>query len=161
LKQGANAVDLRHITVTPIVPISLSIILVTGLFYFVDRYWYHRLLLGAVDQGAEIEKRWANIIPEMGMGAKISERSAIDINHRPLVASFARLFVSDKKLREKGTLHSDAKIEIFYKPIGWFALVVFVAAIFFGGLEIDQRSLASYAVQFITDLIHLARNTRA
>jgi hypothetical protein len=161
LKQGASALDLRYMTFSPILPISLSIILVTGLFYFVDRYWYHRLLLGAVDQGAEIEQRWANIIPEMGMGAKISERSAIDINHRPLVAWFARLFVSDKRLKENGTLHSDAKIEIFYKPVGWFALIVFVLAIFFGGLQINGRSIASYTAQFVTEVTHFALNAGA
>ncbi|QPF83987.1 HAD family hydrolase [Bradyrhizobium genosp. L] len=46
-----------------------------GGFFLMDRYWYHMLLKGAVDHSAKIEKRYADIIPEIGLGKTISEAS--------------------------------------------------------------------------------------
>ena len=39
-------------------------ILATYLFYFVDRHWYHRLLMGSILHGGSIEQKYANEIPE-------------------------------------------------------------------------------------------------
>jgi hypothetical protein len=44
-------------------------------------------------------------------------------------------------------LHSDAKIEVFYKPIGLLALVVFVLSLACGGVRINDRALASYVIE--------------
>lgn len=44
-------------------------------FFLMDRYWYHVLLKGAVNHSAKIEKRYANSIPEIGLGKTISEAS--------------------------------------------------------------------------------------
>ncbi|MBR1223018.1 HAD family hydrolase [Bradyrhizobium sp. U87765 SZCCT0131] len=44
-------------------------------FFLMDRYWYHILLKGAVDHSAKIEARYANTIPEIGLGKTISEAS--------------------------------------------------------------------------------------
>ncbi|MBX9721753.1 MAG: HAD hydrolase-like protein [Candidatus Obscuribacterales bacterium] len=44
-------------------------------FFFMDRYWYHVLLKGAVMHSAKIEKRYAASIPEIGLGMTISEAS--------------------------------------------------------------------------------------
>lgn len=61
--------------------LSASIILaVMGLivlfgFFYMDRYWYHNLLLGAVKQGAFIEGKYKNKYPEIGLTGKISEES--------------------------------------------------------------------------------------
>jgi FMN phosphatase YigB (HAD superfamily) len=46
-----------------------------GGFFLMDRYWYHMLLKGAVDHSAKIEKRYGDIIPEIGLGTTISEAS--------------------------------------------------------------------------------------
>jgi sterol desaturase/sphingolipid hydroxylase (fatty acid hydroxylase superfamily) len=35
-------------------------ILGTYLFYFIDRYWYHRLLVGSVKHAINIEKKYRN-----------------------------------------------------------------------------------------------------
>jgi hypothetical protein len=147
LKEGGTAMHVSLVAVDPIVPISLALVLVTYLFYFVDRFWYHQLLLGSVAQGAFIEKRWGEIIPELRMGTQITAKSAIDISHRPLVASLARLVVSDERLKTGKKLHSDAKIEVFYKPIGLLALVVFVLSLACGGVRINDRALASYVIE--------------
>ena len=146
LKEGGTAMHVSLVAVDPIVPISLALVLVTYLFYFVDRFWYHQLLLGSVAQGAYIERRWGDIIPELRMGAQITAKSAIDISHRPLVASLARLVVSDERLKTGKKLHSDAKIEVFYKPIGLLALVVFLLSLACGGVRINDRALASYVI---------------
>lgn len=147
LKEGGAAMHVSLVAIDPIVPISLALVLVTYLFYFADRYWYHQLLLGSVAQGAFIEKRWGGIIPELRMGAQITAKSAIDISHRPLVASLARLVVTDERLQTNKKLHSDAKIEVFYKPIGLLALVVFLLSFAFGGVRVNERALASYVVE--------------
>lgn len=44
-------------------------------FFFMDRYWYHVLLKGAVTHSAKIEKRYASSIPGIGLGMTISEAS--------------------------------------------------------------------------------------
>lgn len=44
-------------------------------FFFMDRYWYHVLLKGAVMHSAKIEKRYAASIPGIGLGTTISEAS--------------------------------------------------------------------------------------
>ncbi|HEV7369825.1 hypothetical protein, partial [Arenibaculum sp.] len=46
-------------------------------FWFMDRHWYHRLLIGAVKQAAELEARLEGQIPGISLGSKISKESAI------------------------------------------------------------------------------------
>jgi FMN phosphatase YigB (HAD superfamily) len=47
-----------------------------GGFFLMDRFWYHVLLRGAVLHAAEVEKRYADAIPGIGLGKTISEASA-------------------------------------------------------------------------------------
>lgn len=68
-------------------------------FFYMDKFWYHRLLKGAVDQAIMIEKRWRRYYPEIALTYKIGERSPI------------HLF---KSTRFGCTLHSDNKYYIFY-----------------------------------------------
>jgi len=44
-------------------------------FFFMDRFWYHVLLKGAVMHSAKIEKRYASSIPGIELGKTISEVS--------------------------------------------------------------------------------------
>ncbi|WBL22337.1 HAD family hydrolase [Zunongwangia sp. HRR-M8] len=53
---------------------ALGIIIIAAFFYM-DRYWYHNLLVGAVNQGLEIEKKWGNIFPEMRLTNSIGNSS--------------------------------------------------------------------------------------
>lgn len=148
LKEGGNIVHAAGVSVNPVVPIALAILLVTYLFYFVDRFWYHQLLLGSVAQGAFIEERWAKVLPEIQMGREITAKSAVDVSSRPIIAWFLGFVVTDERLKTNKKLHSDAKIEVFYKPIGWLAFIVFLSSVFLGGIRINDRALASYGFDF-------------
>jgi hypothetical protein len=132
------------VSIDAIIPICFAIILMSTLFYFVDRYWYHRLLMGAVKQGAYIENRWKEILPELGMGQKISDESSIDLNNKKVVLWIAKRFVSDPELKTTGNLHSDGKIELFYKPVRMLAVILLVAAILLGGVRFSEHSIAYY-----------------
>jgi FMN phosphatase YigB (HAD superfamily) len=61
------------------VPAGLGLVVAAifawGGFFLMDRYWYHMLLKGAVDHSAKIEKRYADVIPEIELGKTISEAS--------------------------------------------------------------------------------------
>ncbi|PDT13879.1 hypothetical protein CO670_25965 [Rhizobium sp. J15] len=44
-------------------------------FFFMDRYWYHIFLRGAVKHASTIEKEFADRIPGIGLGTTISQMS--------------------------------------------------------------------------------------
>lgn len=50
-------------------------VIVLSAFFYMDKYWYHNLLLGAVKQGEFIEKRYANDFPEIMLGHSIRKSS--------------------------------------------------------------------------------------
>src|ERR1700736_7038287 len=41
------------------------------LFYFIDRYWYHRLLLGSVKHAISIEQKHKDEMPELSLSEAI------------------------------------------------------------------------------------------
>jgi hypothetical protein len=45
-------------------------------FYFMDRFWYHRLLIAAVSHAVDIETRFADTSPELGLTNAIGKGSA-------------------------------------------------------------------------------------
>lgn len=53
---------------------ALGIVIVSAFFYM-DRFWYHNLRVGSVKQGAMIEKKWGNIIPELNLTCAIGKES--------------------------------------------------------------------------------------
>ncbi|QQS11029.1 MAG: HAD family hydrolase [Rhodospirillales bacterium] len=62
-----------------------SVILIVGflvwmVFYLMDRFWYHRLLYGAVANGGKLEKAIQRVIPEMGLGEEIGRQSPVTVN---------------------------------------------------------------------------------
>jgi hypothetical protein len=113
------------------------------LFYFMDRYWYHRLLMGAVIQGGFIEDKYKAELPELGLGGKISQESPAVLQSKfaLLVADFV---VCDRRYRETKKLHSDAKIELFYKSIVLLLFLWFLFTVFLGGIRIDEHSLLEF-----------------
>jgi hypothetical protein len=120
--------------------VIVSLIPISGLFYFLDRHWYHRLLLGAVIHCASIEKKYAAVLPELSLGAAISAASP-----KKFPSWYYRfwfwLIVNDARYKEKKDVHSDAKIEVLYKSV---MLVAFVFSIIYagmGGIEIDGCSI--------------------
>jgi FMN phosphatase YigB (HAD superfamily) len=78
-------------------------------FYFMDRWWYHMLLLGAVDNGTFIENRWGKHFPEMALTQSISRRSPL------------RFW--------KITLHAQNKIDAFYGLITLLLLALALATL--------------------------------
>lgn len=127
--------------VDPILAICLAVFVTSTLFYFVDKEWYHRLLLGAVEQGAEIEGRWGDILPEIKLGSKITAKSPVDLSSSPKTAWLLKLFVEDERFKNSNKLHSDAKLEVFYKPVRSLSVIIFVAAFAFGGISYDGSSI--------------------
>lgn len=64
-------------------------------FWYMDRYWYHNLLLGAVKQGIFIENKHASTIPEIGLTNAIG-------------------LASPHKFLWKWNVHSKHKFRVFY-----------------------------------------------
>lgn len=109
-------------------------IFVAWLFYFVDRHWYHRLLLGSVLHGIEIEKKFAKEIPELSLSKAIGDRSP----YKPscLVRILAKIVVKEPRFHETGLIHSDGKIELFYKSVMVFLFAIFIVLALLGGIQI-------------------------
>jgi hypothetical protein len=76
-------------------------------FYFMDRFWYHRLLIAAVLHAGEIETRFAATSPELGLTNAIGRGSAWRIG--------------------KFSIRSSERIDLFYA----FGLTVLVVLIVF------------------------------
>lgn len=88
-------------------------LLVAGLvslagFYFMDRFWYHRLLQGAVKHGMAIEERCKGVCDAIGLGGSIKKESPIPV-------------------RKNKKIHSEGKIDIFYGVIALMLILMIVA----------------------------------
>lgn len=90
-------------------------------FYFMDRFWYHKLLYGAVKHGQAIEERHRREMPEIGLTDAIGKSSPIKIG--------------------KLTIHSTAKINIFYLSIV-VMLIVMTVAVWLASRHNDQPALS-------------------
>lgn len=94
-----------YLQATPFLSI-VGLIVLFG-FFFMDKYWYHQFLKGAVDHGRFIETRWGNYFPELRLTKAIS-------NESPTV-------ISDKII-----LHSNIKLNIFYGVMGTILLLIMI-----------------------------------
>ena len=73
-------VDVPRFGQKPLAALLTFIALITWLaFYFMDRFWYHRLLLGAVKHGLKIEKRLETVLPDADLAKSIGDESPIKI----------------------------------------------------------------------------------
>jgi uncharacterized membrane protein len=96
--------------------LSVAAIFITSLFYFVDRYWYHRLLIGSVIEATRLEEEISKISDvQIRLSKQISESSPISLP-KP-ITHLISYFITEKRFQENGKLHSDGKIELFYKSI--------------------------------------------
>ena len=98
--------------------IAILTLLVWMVFYFLDRYWYHRLLYGAVKANIPIENAIRRIIPELDLGGSISGESPIVFTH---------------KGKEFLRLRSTAKMDLVYGFVAVLITVVAVVFAFSGG----------------------------
>lgn len=124
---------------TKVGPLSLgSAVMLTGLmlwyaFYFVDRFWYHPLLMAAVKHGTVIEDEIKKILPAAGMTAAITAGSPQRIGRLiPFVLNPRIGFRGANKL-----LHSEDKLRWFYF-VGAAAFVIAAIALQLGSLESED-----------------------
>jgi len=76
---------------------SLIGIVIMGSFYFMDKYWYHKLLKGSVNHSMDIEKALSTAHPNIVLATKIKDSSPIN---------FFGIMV-----------RSDGKFRFFYYPL--------------------------------------------
>ncbi len=74
-------------------------------FWFMDRLWYHHLLMGAVKHGAFIEARYGRLVPEIRLTKAIGDSSPIHLG--------------------RFQIHSKRKMDIFYGSIALFLIAIF------------------------------------
>lgn len=118
--------------------VVLAIIPVSALFYFIDRHWYHRMLLGAVYQAGEIEKKYSEVLPELQLGKKISAQSPVKFRWP---YTWLLIFIRDERFVNERLLHSDQKIEVLYKSVMWGAAVIFLVYGIFNGIQTNDQPL--------------------
>lgn len=92
--------------------IALVALFVWNLVFFVDVYWYHPLLKGAVVKGIAIENEIKKQLPEINLTETIGEASSIK-------------FLWWKEL------HSTSKAKIFYNGVSIALLAIAISLIFF------------------------------
>lgn len=91
--------------------IFLALVGIVSTFWFMDKHWYHRLLLGAVDEATRLERELSGYGIAIRLTETISKKS-------PFV-----LF--------KREVHSKEKIDVFYLALGTMALIA--AGVSLGG----------------------------
>jgi hypothetical protein len=112
-----------------IVELNLSaVILIFGLivwmaFYFVDKIWYHRLLIGSVRFAEKLEANLTNMMTDVGLTRTISEASPYQFK------------LLGKSLGKP--IHSDRKLSAFYFIIA-LVLVLLIFGAQFGTSTASQ-----------------------
>ncbi len=127
-----------HVQIATIIP--LFGVFGTMLFYFIDRYWYHRLLVGSVNHAIEIEKKHKAELPELSLSDAIGRESPY--TPRGIVWLAARMLVRHDKFQSTGRLHSDGKIELFYKSVMLALICTSILLALFGGVTFDHKPLS-------------------
>lgn len=97
---------------------------IIAMFFFMDKFWYHRFLRGAVTQAMSIEKKWGKLIPEIRLSTAIGAASNFKVLgismqsskrflffYIPLIVIFILLFIASFFITYKD--NQDTK-EIFY-----------------------------------------------
>jgi hypothetical protein len=84
-----------------------------------------------------IEKKYRKQIPELALSDAIGRESPYR-PHRRLVRLLARLVVKEPRYRETGNLHSDGKIELFYKSVVVILVLAAVVVATMGGIKWEK-----------------------
>ena len=85
-------------------------------FYFVDKVWYHRLLIGSVIFGQTLETQISEVVGPKGLTKTISEASPYQVHLRGL------------KIGKP--IHSDQKLSGFYLIVAAVLLALILGAQF-------------------------------
>ncbi|MBB5546995.1 hypothetical protein A8H39_06630 [Paraburkholderia fungorum] len=113
----------HHIAVTSI--IFLAGAFIWSAFYFMDRYWYHPLLLGAVKHGLTVEKLLSKRLAAAGLTDSEGDKR---LDAASLTATIGEN--SPVKLLGRWELHSSGKEHVFYGGIFIVLLVMSGVAYF-------------------------------
>lgn len=84
-------------------------------FYFMDRWWYHRLLKGAVEAGIPLEASLKEKGYPVALGEEISKASPFvwRVWGRKVKADSSLCWIFPKR-----TMHSESKMDFFYMALG-------------------------------------------
>lgn len=93
-------------------------------FWFMDRFWYHRLLLGSVQHGELIENRMRKTLPEIALAGSIRRASGVKV-----VYGLGWLLGP--------TLRSERKVSVFY---GIGLLLIFGALLFSIVIPVTEKA---------------------
>jgi hypothetical protein len=120
-------------------PFSLAVAVLTAgilgwlAFYFMDRHWYHRLLLGSVRHTVErIEARHSSF-PELALSERIGRESAIRLWALRLPRNQRTHWME---------IHSSEKIDLFYAAGLLFLMILILALVLLGSTAPSQASEA-------------------
>ena len=108
----AKFLDLKNEGTSAVLPqgmLFLALTVLIAAFWFMDKHWYHRLLMGAVREGAHLEKTLTGLGVPITLGANISAASPI------------RLFGR--------RMHSKFKVDLFYLVLGTLGLLASGASV--------------------------------
>jgi hypothetical protein len=133
------SLQLRGLNIQYAVLVPLFGIFGAMLFYLIDRYWYHRLLKGAVNHAIKIEQKFRAELPELSLSEEIGKESFFIPKRWRLTWLVAKIFVRHERFREKGQIHSDAKLEIFYKSVMAVLACLSIFLALFGGVSFDKK----------------------
>ena len=67
-----------HLLSATVIVVIVCVLVVIS-FWFMDRLWYHRLLVGSVNHGLALEEKYKNIIPELKLTCSIKDASAFTL----------------------------------------------------------------------------------
>ena len=90
--------------------------IVWGAFFFMDKYWYHRLLYGAIKQGQYIEDSLEEALPQICLTKAIGKES-------PLTSANVG-WIPNWKCTKDIEIHSNEKFNLFYGGIGLLLLIL-------------------------------------
>lgn len=90
-----------------------------------------------------IERKYQKELPELSLGAEISAQSPVQLRSW-FAQKLADWVVSDDRYKKHKRLHSDAKIELFYKSIVLLFWLWFVVTGLFAGILVGKVSLAEF-----------------
>ena len=125
-------VNIQFATIVPVFGIFVAM-----LFYFMDRYWFHRLLKGSVNHAIEIERKYRDQLPELSLSDQIGRESFFAPTG--IVRLAAKIFVRHERFKKDGLLHSDGKLELFYKPMMCVLGITAVMLAALGGVSLDEK----------------------
>lgn len=136
-----------QLQITDSVSINFAILLLasgiiaTKLFWFIDKHWYHKLLVGSVKQTLALDKKYGEKIPALGLTTSISGSSPLKNFGNSVfgrVAKFTKIVKKDSESFTGHDLRSTGKIDLFYNTPLRIMQLVFILSLFFGGILISS-----------------------